>query len=200
MTDVSPQGATELEEPEDPESHPEAIADELFGVIFGGPLESMKRWRAQSLSMDQVHVLLACRSLGSMTMSHLAELRGVSLPNATGIVARLEERGLLERLHDEQDRRLVMVRLTHAGGDAVTEVEQARRRYLVRVLEAMSPRERREFARAFRNFFEISQRLVAEHLAESGQDAVAGSGRESPDSPGMPDAVGSRVHSGDPRP
>ena len=44
-------------------------------------------------------------------MSRLAELLDVSLSNATGIVDRMEERGLVERVRVPDDRRVVLVRI-----------------------------------------------------------------------------------------
>ncbi len=145
----------------------EAIADEMIALVARSPMEAMTKWRAQSLSMDQVHVLMACRSLGAITMSHLAELRGVSLPNATGIVGRLEERGFVERMHDEHDRRLVMVRLTAAGIDAITELEVARRNTLIQVLREMPADDRRLLVRVIPRFMEASRRVRARDTASA---------------------------------
>ncbi len=42
-----------------------------------------------------------------MTMGRLAERLDVSLPNVTGIVDRMAERGFVERGRDAEDRRVV---------------------------------------------------------------------------------------------
>ncbi len=54
-------------------------------------------------------------------MSRLAELLDVSLSNATGLVDRMEERGLVERVRVPDDRRVVLVRLTAAGQAALAD-------------------------------------------------------------------------------
>src|SRR3990172_6989925 len=60
---------------------------------------------------------------GPLTMTLLAEDIDVSRSSATGLVSRMEERGLVERLHDSADRRVVRGRLTHARRAATAEHE-----------------------------------------------------------------------------
>ena len=48
-------------------------------------------------------------------MSRLAELLDVSFSNATGIVDRMAERGLVERVRVPDDRRVVLVRIGRQG-------------------------------------------------------------------------------------
>jgi DNA-binding MarR family transcriptional regulator len=82
-------------------------------------------------------VLMRLRYLGDMSISGLAEVLGMGLPNVTGLVDRLEERGLVERLRDPGDRRVVRVHLTEAGGRIPDGMEGLQRDVLGRVLQAM---------------------------------------------------------------
>jgi DNA-binding MarR family transcriptional regulator len=52
---------------------------------------------------------------GPKRMSALAETTGIASANLTGIVDRLEERGLAERTRSEADRRVVTVEITDLG-------------------------------------------------------------------------------------
>ena len=56
-------------------------------------------------------------------MSRLAEFLDVSLSNATGLIDRMEERGLVERSRVSDDRRVVLVRLTAAGLSVLHEIQ-----------------------------------------------------------------------------
>jgi DNA-binding MarR family transcriptional regulator len=67
------------------------------------------------ISMAQLNILYSLRRSGEMPMSRLADVLNVSLSSATGLIDRLEERGYIERTRVPEDRRIVMVRLTHAG-------------------------------------------------------------------------------------
>lgn len=52
-----------------------------------------------------------------MTMSALADALGCDASNVTGIVDRLEARGLLERRETAHDRRVKMLAVTEKGAD-----------------------------------------------------------------------------------
>ena len=91
------------------------------------------------MSTSHLHVLMMLEVEGELSMSTLAEALGVSLPSATGLITRMEIRGLVERLHDPADRRVVRVRLTAAGRAIRDELEVVRQRQLSRLVKAMTP-------------------------------------------------------------
>ena len=62
--------------------------------------------------MTHLHVMWRLEESGELPMSRLAEFLDVSLSNATGLIDRMEERGLVERSRVSDDRRVVLVRLT----------------------------------------------------------------------------------------
>ena len=83
------------------------------------------------VSMTHLHVLSMLDHHGEMPMSRLAELLDISFSNASGLVDRLEERGLVERVRDLHDRRVVIARLS-TGGRAVLEEVQVLKEDLIR--------------------------------------------------------------------
>ncbi len=89
------------------------------------------------ISAAQVSVLMKLRLYGDLSISGLAALLGLGLPNTTGIVDRLEERDLVERRRDPDDRRVVRVRLTEAGCRIPDGMDGLQRDLLGRVLAAM---------------------------------------------------------------
>ena len=56
-----------------------------------------RRWLAGSLSIVHLHVLTILEADGPLSMGKLAEALDVSVASATGIVDRMEQRGLVER-------------------------------------------------------------------------------------------------------
>jgi DNA-binding MarR family transcriptional regulator len=56
-------------------------------------------------------------------MGRLAELVDVSLSNASGLIDRMEERGLVERIRVPDDRRVVLVRASAEGERMRDEIE-----------------------------------------------------------------------------
>src|SRR5439155_14291268 len=94
------------------------------------------------VSLSHMHVLWLLQHQGSMTMSRLADLLDVSLSNATGIIDRMEEKGLIERVRVPDDRRLVLVRPGNAGLQALTQSETTKRERLRAVLGHLTAAER----------------------------------------------------------
>lgn len=78
------------------------------------------------ISMTHFHVLTLLRHHGEQPMGHLAEILDASMSSATGIIDRMEERGLVERVRVPDDRRVVLVRPTAAGEALVDEAELIR--------------------------------------------------------------------------
>jgi DNA-binding MarR family transcriptional regulator len=75
------------------------------------------------ISMTHFHVLTLLRHHDAMPMGRLADILDASMSSATGIIDRMEERGLVERVRVAEDRRVVLVRPTQAGLDLVDEAE-----------------------------------------------------------------------------
>lgn len=100
------------------------------------------------ISMSHVHVLSVLRHHGPMPMSRIAEMLDVSLSNATGLMDRMEERGLIERARVPDDRRLVLVRSTRAGDDALAEMEIVGDELLGSILGRLDAAQLRRLARS----------------------------------------------------
>jgi DNA-binding MarR family transcriptional regulator len=62
-------------------------------------------------------VLSLLHEQDGQTIGTLSQKRAIDAPTMTGIVKRLEQNGLVERIHDREDRRLVKIYLTDEGRD-----------------------------------------------------------------------------------
>jgi len=103
--------------------------------------QAFKSWLAGSLSIVHLHVLTILEADGPQSMSHLADALDVSVASATGIVDRMEQRNLVERLPDTDDRRLVVVHMREAGADIFKQLAEHRRQSLSRLLDRLTARE-----------------------------------------------------------
>jgi DNA-binding MarR family transcriptional regulator len=109
------------------------------------------------LSMAQLNILYTLKRCGEMPMSRLAEMLNVSLSNATGLIDRIEERGLVERTRVPEDRRIVMIRVTPAGERMLRELDVLSDELLRSVLGRLS---RSEVAAVATAFASIREALV----------------------------------------
>ena len=113
----------------------------IRGLHHPGQLEGLQR---------QQFWVLGALSHGPRRMSELAECSQTSQTSLTGIVDRLEERGLVERVRSESDRRVVEVRLTAQGVDLIAEANAAMRDRLEELLAPLGDADRADFLRLVR--------------------------------------------------
>jgi DNA-binding MarR family transcriptional regulator len=151
----------------------DAILTEVAGWMADLRCASMGRLVQGNVSLTQMHVLWLLQHHGAMSMSRLAELLDVSLSNATGLIDRMEEHGLIERVRVPDDRRLVLVRPAPAGLQAVSETESTKRDRMRSVLGRLPASEQPIVLAALRSLrralsAEAGSELVHEHhFAES---------------------------------
>jgi DNA-binding MarR family transcriptional regulator len=100
------------------------------------------------LSPTQSAVLATLANHGPVTLGELAELERVASPTITKVTGILQERGLVEKVTDRDDRRFVRVELT-AEGRALVERSRARKTaWLARQLHDLPPDELERLAAA----------------------------------------------------
>ena len=150
--------------PPEPDATADAILTELEGTIRELRCASTERLVRTGVSMSNVHVLWLLEHHGAMPMSRLAELLDISLSNATGLIDRMAERGLVERTRVPDDRRLVLVRPAAGGRDALVEVEGTRRE---RMRSALARLDGPQLERALEAFRDIHAAVQAD-LGTSG--------------------------------
>lgn len=110
------------------------IIDELNGAVRLLRCAATGRMVKQGVSMTHLHVMWRLEESGELPMSRLAEFLDVSLSNATGLIDRMAERGLIERTRLEDDRRVVLVGLTPAGKEMLDEIQIMKRDLMQAVL------------------------------------------------------------------
>ncbi|MDQ2674754.1 MAG: MarR family transcriptional regulator [Chloroflexota bacterium] len=129
----------------------DAVLEELAPLLSRAKAAWAAHCQEHGVSMLHMQVLAHLERAGPASMSSLADHLGVSLPNASGIVSRMEERGLIERSHDTGDRRRVMVRLTDAGAAFTHELGDLRRAHVTALIAALPPASQRNLLRALRD-------------------------------------------------
>jgi DNA-binding MarR family transcriptional regulator len=75
-----------------------------------------------NVSFPQFFLLTYLSSEEYLTMSDIAKKMGHSTAAATGLVDRLEKLAYVERVHAAEDRRKIMVRITHKGTELVSKM------------------------------------------------------------------------------
>jgi DNA-binding MarR family transcriptional regulator len=84
---------------------------------------------------------------GSINMSDLAASLGISLPTLTGVIERMVKRELVERERDENDRRIVKVKLTAKGTKAINQSHDLKRDHLRPMITLLDTDDRKSLLR-----------------------------------------------------
>ena len=117
-----------------------ARVDELMRLQH--PLERPSPgWLDQELTFSQLRVLFLLSEQGPLTMSRLAEILGVTPATATGVIERLEKRGLATRSHRGDDRRVVESALSAQGTQMIRNATGARLEMMRQWLAVLTPDE-----------------------------------------------------------
>jgi DNA-binding MarR family transcriptional regulator len=120
--------------------HINTIDDLLRQIIWHGQKLSLQTLSQPdiAITMPQMITLFAIAAAGTCRMSELAEVTRQSAGTLTGIVDRLIDDGLVARVRDADDRRVVQVALTSTGKERLSLVEQARCADMAHILRRFS--------------------------------------------------------------
>ena len=148
-----------------------------------------KMWHRHSLSLVHLSVLTVLEAEGALSMKRLAEAMDVSDAAVTGMVDRMEKRGLVERHHDSVDRRVILVQPTDAAKDVWRDAAEQRRTFLAKAFARLSDDEKAALLIGMRALRAARETLIAE-MAAATATASASSAPE-------PDAAKAESHQSD---
>jgi len=105
---------------------------------------SMTALRGSGLTPTQFGVLETLYHLGPLMLSELAQKHLKSPNNLTVVTDNLERDGLVRRVRDEKDRRVVRVHLTDAGRDHIRRVLPVHARNVLEQMIVLTPEEQEQ--------------------------------------------------------
>ncbi len=116
------------------------VENHLYLFLRAG---GMPHWADVDLTMPQFKVLFLAGLPQAMPASQVAGTLGMSLSTLTGIVDRLAGNGLVARLEDQNDRRVVLLKATPEGKRLTNRLLEANRDRLLDILDGLSLEELR---------------------------------------------------------
>jgi DNA-binding MarR family transcriptional regulator len=147
------------------------LKDELATHTPPRVMHHLRRWPSGPLSLVHLHVLTVLDEDGPLPMRTLAESLDVSQASATGIVDRMEQRGLVERHRDAADRRVIRVAQTADGRELLADIAAERTAHFTAVLEELTEDELRALLTGARALRRARERLHRTHEAPVGEPA-----------------------------
>ncbi len=98
-----------------PREHLIAAIEDMVRAVFGRYLHRGYRPGDIDMTLGQMECLRLIERLGSPSMKQLVDRLQLSPSTVTGLIEALVERGLVLRVPDERDRRVVRAELTESG-------------------------------------------------------------------------------------
>ena len=134
--------------------------NEVMPVI----LKRFVRMQAEELNKGQVTppqilILEFLARKGPSKMTDIARFMGTSTPASTGIVDRLVKSGYVIRSFDENDRRIVKIKINPKGLDLVKKLSFNRRNMLINIFGRISKQDRFDYLRILKK---IRDNLIKE--------------------------------------
>ena len=108
-------------------------------VMGAGPLKD--------LTLKELHTVVLIEKLGAPRMSELARRGHVTLGTMTVMVSKLVKKGLVKRIREDDDRRVIRVSLTSSGRKADRAHARLHKEVIDGILEILTAAEQKELAR-----------------------------------------------------
>lgn len=131
---------------------------EVFTALQRLILNSLD-YRQIRFTKYQLYLMMALSRKHHMTMGQAAASIGCSKEQATRLVASLVDEGYVERLHSEENRKLVMIQLTEKGADVMQFEKSTAREKLKEELDRLSDEDKDTFFQALRQLAEVLKKL-----------------------------------------
>ena len=131
-----------------------SLQDEL---IRHRAMWNVEPWLGLDMSTPQFKALILIYEEEGVRMRELARRLGGSFSNATVLVDRLVDQGLVERMADSQDRRVVLVRVTKNGHHLVEELVTSWRSLSPSLLKALDADDLTKVSEALRLLVRAAQ-------------------------------------------
>ena len=114
-------------------------------------------WSDIELTIPQLRTLVLLRR-EDRRMTQIADYLGTSLPSATSMIDRLFDKGLVERLADERDRRVVACRLTTQGTEEVERFWRLEQMSMIRLADQLDADELGTVVKAMELLLQVAKR------------------------------------------
>lgn len=106
-------------------------------------------------SKNEIFALLFVYRKGVTNMSEITQYLGIPLNTTTGIISRIEKRGVVRRERDPDDKRIVTVTITQEGIEFLTDELNYISYYYNRIMDSISEEEKILLLKLISRFLDI---------------------------------------------
>jgi DNA-binding MarR family transcriptional regulator len=108
-----------------------------------------------AVNMSQLKAMTAFSEDSLLSMGELCKMANIKMPSMTEAVDRFEKEGILDRIRDDKDRRVVKVKMTEKGKKMHKEVLKKRADELTKIFGVLTTDDRKKLVDSLKNVSEI---------------------------------------------
>ena len=108
-----------------------------------------------AVNMSQLKAMTAFSEDSLLSMGELCKMANIKMPSMTEAVDRFEKEGILDRIRDDEDRRVVKVKMTEKGKKMHKEVLKRRADELTKIFGVLTTKDRTKLVDSLKNVSEI---------------------------------------------
>ncbi len=127
----------------------------LFAGISTEMVKSSVGIMGFAVNMSQLKAMTAFSEDSPLSMGELCKMANIKMPSMTEVVDRFEKEGLLERTRDDEDRRVVKVKMTAKGKKMHKEVLKRRADELTKMFGVLTTKDRSRLVNSLKNVSEL---------------------------------------------
>jgi DNA-binding MarR family transcriptional regulator len=138
------------------------IADELvslFPLFFKNLMKSSRGNKDLELSRVHMDIMFILNEFKQLTMSDIAKRLFISKPYNTLLVDRLIDLGMVGRFPDDEDRRIINIRLTEKGIRYLKEYKESNKKNIKTKLSILNADELEQLLSSLQNIKEIISKI-----------------------------------------
>jgi len=99
------------------------------------------------ITIQQMLILDYLNNNTQVKMSDLASVMSVTTPAMTGIINRLVRSGYVSRVFDQNDRRIINIKITVKGHELVKKIKDGKRKMVIKIFSKLSENDRQDYLR-----------------------------------------------------
>jgi DNA-binding MarR family transcriptional regulator len=113
-----------------------------------------------AVNMSQLKAMRVFSEDSPLSMGELCKMANVKMPSMTEVVDRFEKEGILERIRDGEDRRVVKVKMTAKGKKMHQEVLKRRADELTKMFGFLTTKDRKKLVDSLKSVSEILTKVT----------------------------------------
>jgi DNA-binding MarR family transcriptional regulator len=121
-----------------------SLIHEMYTDLMLYEIENLKKGLMKDITINEIHTIEHIGHMNQGTMREIADCSRVRQSTMTVMIDKLIRKGMVERCRSENDRRVVLVRLTEKGEMAHLQHDKLHKKVSKKWLDLLSEEEQRQ--------------------------------------------------------